>query len=372
MKKLSLILGVAVLLLAAMLMMGCEQPTDGRDGTDGTGPTDEQLDEALARYMLKISGWDTDKVSMSGSTATLKENVDISNSLAVPAGVTLAVPAGVTLTVDSGATLTVAGSVTVLSGATLKVHSANAPITGDGNITVENGGTLYNTAASTSVPSVATTGATFNTGNDGVVTLVSTTETEITSGTVTAGTGAGIMQYTTGTVAEEATLVIPANVTFAVAGTLTVNGSMNVNGTLVIDANATITKGESATVTFGEHNESNIANWTQRFTAGTLSISLSEGKEVFTFTNPTLVDGQGWAFDEGETLIITGAVTMASGSFDISNNVTNYTLDLSGATWDEFAGTLYTIKAISNVLTGLTQTEASDHEGYAYAYTKTN
>ncbi|MDR1785221.1 MAG: hypothetical protein LBR23_01970 [Spirochaetaceae bacterium] len=117
MKKVSLILGAAVLLLAAMLTMGCEQPTDGKDGSS---PSDVELDArvaaAVTAYMLGGT--------LSGTTITVNNNATIAN------GTTAKVPAGYTLVVPADKTLTNSGTIDLAGqGASLTLNTA-APIGG--------------------------------------------------------------------------------------------------------------------------------------------------------------------------------------------------------------------------------------------------
>jgi hypothetical protein len=103
MSKKFFFIGVAVLLSASLFMLGC--PTDDNDG-----PTPAQQAVTLAG---KLNGIKAGAAVANGATVALRDDVSISASITVPAGVTLVVPSGETLTVPATKTLTVVGTLSV-------------------------------------------------------------------------------------------------------------------------------------------------------------------------------------------------------------------------------------------------------------------
>ncbi|MDR1786510.1 MAG: hypothetical protein LBR23_08665 [Spirochaetaceae bacterium] len=143
MKKLSLLLGVAALVLAATVMMGCENATEEKTvtvngGFDGTVIKSEQ-DLADA-----ISALDTDeKATYAFIDKTLGTTAKV---VSIPAGVTVNVYNDVVIGTGS---LVVAGTLNVKKGASLTATASTNVLKigeavehGAGTVNVENGGTL--------------------------------------------------------------------------------------------------------------------------------------------------------------------------------------------------------------------------------------
>jgi hypothetical protein len=159
-------------------------------------------------------------------------NATMSGSVNTTSGQRVIVAEDSTLTVASGATLT------VVNGATLNVKGTIAFTgtgTGTGTVVIQNGGTVKYPGDMTAI---ATTDAVWNTGHDGVITLKADNTTELTSGTVTAGPGAGIMAGTIGVVKDEAVLQVDSG--FSVDGTLSVAGTLDGTGSIDIASTGSV------------------------------------------------------------------------------------------------------------------------------------
>ncbi|MDR1786385.1 MAG: hypothetical protein LBR23_08020 [Spirochaetaceae bacterium] len=139
MKKLSLLLGVAALVLAATVMMGCENATEEKTitvnaGFDGTVVKSE--DDLVTAIALAGTGSKTFAYigTALGTTLTVTE---------IPANVTVNLYNNVTL----AGTLTVKGTVNVMKGAKLTADTSGPKLLQIGDATVDNGAGTVNVKA---------------------------------------------------------------------------------------------------------------------------------------------------------------------------------------------------------------------------------
>jgi hypothetical protein len=209
-----LFIGMAVLLSASLFFLGCGGDEE-EVGTPAPSAAETLVDD--------LGG--AAKAEASGTTVTLKDNVELAKNVTVPDGVTLTIGAGYTLTVPADKTLTVTGTLNGVGPTSKLVLGAAVTVAGTelaAGTYVWDSAWFDETAYNAANALVATGGALVGKATSSGTTVTLTDNVTIAASSTT-------------TVAVGVTLVVPSTKTLTVSGILAVSGTVTVEsgGTLV-------------------------------------------------------------------------------------------------------------------------------------------
>jgi hypothetical protein len=338
MKKRSLIYGVAVLVSAALIFLGCETETKTEYVTntvtdEGFTPPEDTVwaDSVAALEVLLADESDvySDNIGYGGSgdlpEVTVPEGktlylssyyISLSGDLTVTGK--LVVYGGL---LTAGDKLKGAGAVDVEKGGNLSVSTAAGVFTGDGKltVTVKEGATLvYSGAALTSATDIA---AWVGYAGDGSL-LISTAITTITPSATLTAIGSDKKVTFENNVAETATsLSIPAGVSFKTTGTLELVTSLTVNGTL--DASAATLASAGVTIVLGSKAQVEKLGAIAKLAA---SVTVPTGALFNISAGITDFDGKTVTFTKGNSYVISDVDIVlsgytAAGGFELDDDI---------------------------------------------------
>jgi hypothetical protein len=135
MKKLSLILGAIALVLIAMLMMGCEQPTDGTNGSNGTDGWTPAASLTAAKTLLDAGA---SQVYLTTSDTETSVVTITKGKLWIPIAATLGGSGG-GLTVDGTAEVIIDAAATLADGDLIVKKGAKLTVGAEGGIVAASG-----------------------------------------------------------------------------------------------------------------------------------------------------------------------------------------------------------------------------------------